>query len=233
MLSNIWEYMRENREIGSLMIAATASLLTNVVSSFLETQFSLLNIILSLGIILLTLYIAFKRLYRVKREEILPKDERPARHAGLIVIVSPRKLEEERQVHEIAIEYHLNTKNKGELLRKCWLITTQGTRGTEAEAMKTQTRYEESCDVIIRKVNAFDISDVYQKANEIYQEAEADPECPLKPEQIIVDFTGGTTPMSSGLALACSQISPMQYIYGGRLSDVIAAPMLIDLRATR
>jgi len=232
MASEIWRYLRSNREMATLAIAAFVSLLTNIISSLLESKFSFVSIVVSIVIILIVLKIVSDRLYKSERKDILPKEQRPPRHAGLIVNLSPRRESEERQVHEIAIEHHLDDRNKGNPLQVCWLITSQGIGGTEAEAMNMKEKYGERCDVRIRKINAFDITDVYKKVNEIYTEAEEDPNTPLKPEQIIVDFTGGTTPMSSGLALACSSVSPMQYIYGGRLSDTISRPMLIDLRTT-
>ncbi|MBV7331732.1 hypothetical protein KFU94_26590 [Chloroflexi bacterium TSY] len=67
----------------------------------------------------------------------------------------------------------------------------------------------------------------YRVVEEIYQEAARDPEIGLEPEQIIDDFTGGTTPMSVGIALACQARGPMQYTYGGtRLAA--SMPILVD-----
>jgi len=237
MRHSLLQLFQGHRKRATLLFIATISLVQNLASSWLEKMLGgntnyILGAILGLGVLALILQMF---LSKEKAENWIDEDDRPERYAGLIVIVSkPREDNPEKGAsHEKAIDYHLNPSITGDPLKMCWLIASHGDKGTVLYAKETRKKYQGRCAMKICSINnVFDTAEVYRKVKAIYNEAKKDTDFPLDPKQIMADFTGGTTPMSVGLALACvQQKGTMQYTYGGGLRHAVSTPTSVDLRA--
>jgi hypothetical protein len=204
---------------------------TNVASNILtvlygETaadQIQLLSLFLALVIGLIAL--AFLSL--PPKQHILSTDDdiRPPRFPGLIVTVGvqgTRNVDPSKLSHINAIEYHLNNEQaQGERLRVCWLLASEDAISNANEVKK---QYEGRCKMIIKRLDsAFRIQDTYNVVQQIYAtEAAANK---LSPEKVLADLTGGTKPISIGMALATQNRYPVQYVYGGK-PDIKSEPIL-------
>ncbi len=204
---------------------------TNVASNILtalygETtadQIQLLSLFLALVIGLVAL--AFLSL--PPKQHILSTDDdiRPPRFPGLIVTVGvqgTRNVDPSKLSHINAIEYHLNNEQaQGERLRVCWLLASEDAISNANEVKK---QYEGRCKMIIKRLDsAFRIQDTYNVVQQIYAtEAAANK---LSPEKVLADLTGGTKPISIGMALATQNRYPVQYVYGGK-PDIKSEPIL-------
>jgi len=233
--------LRRQRYLVLLLVSGLlVPLLTELAGSWLEATLGrtpnqliqLLAICVALAVSLWALYLA---LGRQKPLELVPREQRPSRFPGLIVLVGPGKegADPKKLSHNPAIEYHLSHDEAGgEPLRVCWLVATAGEKGSMPVAMEVQKRYEDRCDLIIETLkDAFDLEETYQLIQRIYAQKAA--EKGLAPDQIIADFTGGTKPMSAGAVLACrEECWPMQYMTGGR-KDIASVPIFVRFTPVR
>jgi CRISPR-associated protein (Cas_Cas02710) len=137
--------------------------------------------------------------------------------AGLVVIMS---LQPQNSPAEVAIRYHWNN-GRPSHLQHCWVICTD-TSVEYARAMK-QRFMEEGIDenqlhlyygsyklnepdnpsqsLTLDDCDADDPDQVLRLVNSIYADAETKG---LSESEVIVDFTGGTKPLSIGAFLACA-----------------------------
>lgn len=227
-----------------LLITVTAFLLpllydlfTNWIAQFFNQQPVRLLMVATFGLVMvLFLWGVYYYLSRQPPAQVVPIERQPVRHPGLIALVSKRN-EKFTPPHEVALRYHLaNTEAGGRPLRRCWLVASSGPGGTVDEAEEIRRRYGERCHIsVVDLSDAFDVNAVIRRINRLYAEIEAEGEkargeadgnAPLRPDQIIADFTGGTSPMSVGLALACHQRSPLEYIYGGKIKEIASVPVM-------
>jgi hypothetical protein len=164
---------------------------------------------------------------------LVPKEQRPDQHPGLIVLVGTGREGEDpmKQSAGVAIEHHRPA------LKVCWLIASRGEKGSLPVAQELEEAYEaEGLEIRIRTVaDAFDVQESYDRVERIY--ADEVPKAGLTEAQVIADFTGGTKPMSAGMILACGEERPMEYTYG-RKDGIASMPRRVDLeiragRATR
>jgi len=132
-----------------------------------------------------------------------------------------------KQAAAVALEHHLAAEGPGEPLRVAWLITGRGEGGGVTVAEKFRRRYRDRCDVRVRTIaDAYhDLQETCALVRRIYQE-EA-PEAGLQPQQVVADLTGGTRMMTAGVALACRDRWPMEYVTGGGKADMVPAPILV------
>lgn len=150
------------------------------------------------------------------------------KHAGLILMISPGNLELARS----AFDHHLPE------LQHCWLVSTPASLSTTAELEKVwrgaspQVQVHSGQEYLVQPE---EIEHSYTLVERIYsQEA---PLYNLVEEDVLGDVTGGTKPMTAGMALACA--SPgrnMQYIKtrrdadGNPIKDAPRIPVLISTR---
>jgi hypothetical protein len=229
-------WLRRRRQLLVVFLSGLlVPLIINLLSSWLEatvgpTPYRLAQILV-VGVALVLLFgLAFVALGKEAPLQVVAEERRPPRYPGLIALVSKR-LEGRTPAHEVAIRYHLDDQQeRGEPLRVCWLVATEGAEGTVPEAQGMRRVYGARCRIIIRGLpGAFDARATFEQVRAIYQEA-ADPSIALLPEQIIADFTGGTSPMSAGMLLAAHDRGPMQYILGGT-GPLASIPVLVEFRA--
>ncbi|MDY6877937.1 MAG: hypothetical protein SWK90_17280 [Chloroflexota bacterium] len=240
-MSRLMHLLRRHRYLVFLLVSGLlVPLVTELAGSWLEATIGrtpsrliqLLAICVALAVALWALYLA---LGKQKPLELVPREQRPTRFPGLIVLIGPGKEGADPQSlsHNPAIEYHLSREEAGgEPLRACWLIATAGEKGSVPVAMEVQQRYGGRCEVIIETLkDAFDLEETYQLIQRIYVQRAV--EKGLAPDQIIADFTGGTKPMSAGMVLACrEECWPMQYMTGGR-KDIASVPIFVRFTPAR
>lgn len=159
---------------------------------------------------------------------LVPKDQQPEKHRGLIVLVGTGRPGEDplEQSAWDAIKFHLSER-PGELgLQRCWLIATSGERGSLpiAQKLKPECQKKRVQTEIKTISDPFDLQQTYDVVQEIYKEAK---KAGLPETDLIADFTGGVKPMSAGMLLACGNHRPMQYMYG-RKAGIASVPRLIE-----
>ena len=209
------------------------------VAALFDQQSNRLIMVILWGLIAALFGWALYLLGRQPPAQVVARERQPLRHPGLIALVSKRN-KSHVPAHEVALQYHLSAADAGgQSLQQCWLVATGGPDGTVAEAEDMRQRYKNQCQISIVEVNdAFDVTEVIRRVNAIYAGSETgdgaddadQPASTLRPDQIIADFTGGTSPMSVGLALACYERSPLEYIYGGKLKEIASVPVLAPVK---
>lgn len=228
-MRNFRQFVRQHQNLVVLTVSGfLVPLITNLISSWLETIYGktpaqliqLLAILVALAISLWVLVLLFRKTSR--SGVLVPKELRPAPHPGLIVLVGPGRAEPSTgsrpNVAEEAIQYHLNNGN----LRRVWLVTSNA--GTVA-AEKLRDKFGDMVKIMPIH-NILDINDTYQVVRQIYSH-EAN-ELGMDPSQIIADYSGGTKPMSVGMALAAvSGKHPMQFTSG--TEDTFSIPIQTGL----
>jgi len=204
--------------VSALLIPLLQDLAGNwLTATFGETPARILQIFSALVLVAFLIWLLYATLGKEAPIEIVAEERRPPRHPGLITLVSHKSPVQERlPAHEFALRYHLAEEAAGgDALRHCWLLATGGASGTVPEARRLRDVYGERCRIVIKEIrDPFDLYETYKVVQAIYVEAQTGAD-PLQAQEIIGDFTGGTTPMSAGVTLACHGNGPMQYIQGG------------------
>jgi hypothetical protein len=130
---------------------------------------------------------------RLVEGRTLPGKSRPARHKGLIFLVS--RPEPARH----AIDYHLP------MLRHCWLFCSEQSRPVAEEVRKAYPL------VSFHQVDVRDVHDPLEftrLVNDVHERLPPD----LQPGEVIADYTGMTSHASVGVVLAClGRNRPLQY----------------------
>jgi hypothetical protein len=171
---------------------------------------------------------AFAVWRRTKPLVLVPEDQRPSKHRGLIVLVGTGRPGEDpmQQSAGIAITYHQP------VLKTCWLIATAGEGGSLPVAQKL----EEQCRLagiqphVLAVADPFSVQESYDLVVHIYTQEVS--KASLTEDQVIADFTGAVKPMSAGMILACGETRPMQYMYG-RKKGIASVPRLIEFQSRR
>jgi hypothetical protein len=205
--------------------------LINLLSSWLEktlgeTPGKALVLIIIIGAAALVLWAIFRFLDQAPAVEIVPREEKAPRFSGLVALVGPGRPDRDpmQQAAGVALAHHLAGEGPGESLRAAWLVTSRGEGGGVAVAERFRERYKGQCDVHICTVaDPFDLQETYALVRHIYQE-EA-PQAGLGPDQVVADLTGGTAMMTAGMALACRERWPMEYVTGK--PGTVSAPILV------
>ncbi len=233
-MSRLLELLRPHRNWMFLLVTGLlVQVLINLLSSWLEmvlgpTPGRVLQLLVGLGVLALVLWIVVQLLGRQPPVEIVPQEEKAPRFPGLIALVGPGRPDKDpmQQAAGVALEHHLMPEGPGEPLRVAWLVTSRGERGGVAVAEAFRARYADRCDVRVCTVaNPLDLQETYTLVRRIYQEEV--PKIDLQPEQVVADLTGGTGMMTAGVALACRDHWPMEYVTGGGKPGTVPAPVLV------
>lgn len=220
------------KQPGLLLLSITVILipiLTNLLSTLLvevigKTPTQILQLIVIL-VLVMTLVWIFSRFLRQKAKIWVPvqRELQPGPAIGLIVLVGPGGAQRDPLAGSEgpAIEYHLGSDPDHPILKECWLVSS---KEAVPVAVVIQKKYESRCHIVIREIsNAFDIQETYLLVRKILtQEAMSSG---LTPEQLILDFTGGSKPMSVAMVLACQDQYPMQYVV--KMPGTVSAPKII------
>lgn len=220
--------------LGYWLIPLVINLATDfLIKRYGATAQGIVNILLfSLGVVF-AVYVIYRVAQKEPPKVLSIAEQQPPRFPGLVVNVGKqgtRGVDPDKLSHIQAIEYHLNNPDPdGERLRYLWLVATKGETGTVNIANELERRYKDRCKVRIQLLqDGFDIQEMYEKMKKL--QAIAVTEQGLSQETLIFDFTGGTSPMSAGMVLACGSDWPMQYYYGGR-SDIASTPLLVRFKS--
>jgi hypothetical protein len=181
--------------------------------------------ILSIVVLIWGTYLGWRR---VQPFVLVPEDQRPTKHRGLVVLVGTGRPGEDpmRQSAGNAVEYH-TAAGEEVGLEVCWLVASGGETGSLPVAEKLREACEaRNVRAHIRTVaDAFSVQESYDLVQRIY--AEEVPRAGLSEQEVIADFTGGVKPMSAGMILACGDHRPMQYMYG-RKEGIASVPRLVE-----
>lgn len=180
--------------------------LINLVSALLEiivgsSPQRLLLLVIGLVLAVILLYALLQRMARETRRWLpLPREMAAQPRPGLIVLVGPGPNQifiqnPAESPAAAAIRYHL----QGKQLKHVWLIASDE-GAPVAEALRNLYGEQATMHLILPPIrNILDISETFEAASRIAQEL---PPLGLTAEEVIADYTGGTSSMSVGLALA-------------------------------
>jgi hypothetical protein len=176
-------------------------------------------------------------LYMIRRQSepliLVPENEQPMKQRGLIILVGTGRPGEDpmKQSAGIAITYHSALPGEGAGLKTCWLVASGGEGGAlpVAQTLKKQCESRQ-VTAFIHETDAFDVQATYEVVQKIY--ADEVPRAGLAEQEVIADITGGTKPMTVGMALACGDRRSMQYMYG-RKEGIASIPRLIRFAPRR
>lgn len=201
-----------------LLLGGVSNALYDIVKDWLGSFAALLTlaVIVILGVLVI-LYVAQRR--RQKLRITSESGVMPA--PGLVVLVSiPTKAGVERTPAADALYYHCVTLPAGgtPTLRHCWLIYTDA---TEPYWQQIASLFKDRVTPHhVRVEDGESAMQTFGAMNSVYAEAKG---LNLQPTDIIADCTGGTKPMSVGIALAvaaqqgCSlEYLPTHYAADGR-----------------
>lgn len=187
---------------------------------------------LSILVFLVLAWVIYSTWRREEPKVLVSEDEQPAKYRGLIVLVGTGRPGEDpfSQSAWTAIEYHMMSRGQGAGLELCWLVASGGEKGSLPIAQKLK----EKCEALSVRAHtavvedAFSVQACYEVVQRIYEENV--PAAGLSEQEVIADITGGTSPMSAGMALACGDRRPMQYMYG-RKKGVASVPRQMGFAA--
>lgn len=225
------KYIRQNwatvaTQITALIVALLKDFIVKIFKGvFGDTLSGVIYALILVAAFGLMFYLV-NRALRPKPKDLVPRDAKPPRMRGLILLVGPGKDSKppEKQSAPDAIKYHLRDAEGKPVLRYCWLIASP-----EAYpfAVELQNEFQpQGVDVRLVKVsNAFDLHGTFYAVSQIYSQELGKEQ--LSEDMVIADFTGATKHMSLGMALACIPYDRvMQYMMGGR-PEIKSAPMLV------
>jgi hypothetical protein len=160
---------------------------------------------------------------------LVPDTEQPAKHAGLIVMIGRGRpnADPTEQAARYSIQHHLPA------LKRCWLLASSGAEGSLPFAPAFRTFCEQNgVQAEVREVrDAFGVQNTYEVVQQIYEKDA--PRAGLPEHEVIADVTGATHPMAIGMALACGERRPMQYMTGtpyGEKGKVASTPRRLEFR---
>ncbi|QLQ05279.1 MAG: hypothetical protein HZY76_03645 [Anaerolineae bacterium] len=179
----------------TVLIAAVVNIVTGLFVDIAGPIWAVATLIL---LAVATLVYANITAYRFRQhlaegERIIGEKPHPTPRAGLIVLVTRAPTARK------AIDYHQRA------LKHLWLITTPEMR----EAANVLRTYAEELGVQCHPLDLeqeYEASQCYYLVRHVYEEVA--PSLSLARGEIIADMTGGTKPMTAGMALACSDSSP-------------------------
>ncbi len=214
MLRERWTALFDPIQSPALYIIGTAAL-TVVITVLYDTVKERLGLLgaqgLAVGLAVLAVTVILYPVARRWRQRrvIVKQEQEPAQCKGLIVLVSPNPSAMEAVA--IAVRYHQP------VLKNLWLIATDDSRSVADSYVDL---YGKGAGLAVYWDRSYVVpSDntetVFHVTTRILQE-EA-PRFGLQPDDIVADITGGTKPMSVGVALACMQSErALQYVKSER-----------------
>lgn len=126
--------------------------------------------------------------------------------------------------HESAINYHLNTPTAGAGPLRYVRLVASAHPGSikEAERVKNQLGGEHpAMNVeVLQGLDFFSIPDMHEVTRTLVMDALHELSDNETPEQIVIDITGGTAPVSVGAVLASMELdATLQYVEPGKTED--------------
>ena len=192
-----------------LLSVVFLGIIVNLFSSLLELIFGqtlkgLLTVLLVGIVVTLVLSLLIWALSQeTHRWMPLPREMQARPHAGLVALVGPGIKRNfitnpTESPAAAAIRFHLG---QG-ALRHVWLIASD--EGVPvAESLRTAYEDQVAFHPVLPPIkNILDIRETFEAARQVANSLEA---LEMKPEDVIADYTGGTSSMSVGLALAATR----------------------------
>jgi hypothetical protein len=205
-------FLSPERSVARYIIGTAAlTVAIQIVYDLAKTPFGLLGGVILAALLIVIVVLILLLDARLARQRLTAPVARPAApHKGLIVLVSPGKLDVPLQ----SIQHH------AQLLQHCWLIASQGSGQDCLASQRTAAELAEQIRLRWPKVEVHygsdyqadpdDVVSAWKLVDQIYAAA---PQFDLAAPDILADITGGLKPMTAGMALAC--LAPerdMQYM---------------------
>ena len=182
--------------IGAIFLSVLGNAVTNFIFSLLSVN-PTTSLAVALGSVLIfgiSVVLFGKGLEKLPNSHLIPNKETPAKHRGLILLVS------NFEACKKAIEYHSPD------LKYCWVICSNKSSKIAAELREAYPQVKFSDSLIVDDV--YDPLSFYKKVKKIYENLPRD----LSEAEVISDFTGMTAHASVGMAFACfSRECELQY----------------------
>lgn len=212
--------------LGSIFLAVFSNAIWQILFDFFvqhtdgNTTLAALQIGVGALIVFIASVLLFARGLRRMEPQVLDKAQIPAKHQGLILLVS------NENACEVAITHHTPD------LKTCWLLYSEKTRAI-ALSLEAKFATEKIDFKQIPIENIYDPKEFYKKIRRIYATLPQS----LRPQEVIADYTGMTAHASVGMVLAtltASTAVPLQYtpVNPNRLNESLA-PMEIVLGSSR
>ena len=219
-----------------LLSVILIGIIVNLLSSLLESVFGgtlqgLLTLILIGIFVAILLGILVWALGRETHRWVpLPREMQAKPHAGLIALVGPGPqmtfiAKPQECPAASAIRYHLQ---QG-ALKRVWLIASDEGLPV-AESLRKMYEQQIILHLVLPTIkNILDINEVFEAVRQIAKDTES---FGLKPEDVIADYTGGTSSMSVGMALAATRFGfSMQFM--SKIGSSESVPLQTGLRLSR
>lgn len=191
-------------------------LFTNLLSNLLESAFGktsaqllqLVAIIAALVVSVFALTLA-ARITPVRWEPV-PRNMKPQHKAGLIALAGPGRAGEAKDIESdvayIAIRHHLDSGQ----LKVVWLLASSAGMTTANQLVSI---FEPDVQVEVVPIHdILSITETYAAVRAIYTREAT--QKGISADDLIADYTGGTSPMKAGMVLACANLLPLQFISG-------------------
>ena len=182
--------------VGAIFLSVLGNAVTNFIFSLIGVN-PITSLLVALGAVLIfgTSIVLFgKGLEKLPSKNLIPDKEAPAKHRGLILLVS------NFEACQKAIEYHSPE------LKFCWTICSTRTSEIANKLRVSFPGIKFSDPLIIDDV--YDPINFYKKVKKIYDNLPRG----LGKTEVISDFTGMTAQASVGVVLAClSREYELQY----------------------
>lgn len=181
---------------GIVLFALLGNAIYDLVEQWLKTPVNIALFSVVVLALLLVLYNLVRHLFQ--RRVIVDSSSQPV--PALIVLVSEGVLTAIPAY--AALRYHYGQDKDGQreegALRECWLITSPTGTKAYANALALKDAYPSVVTHLV-EIDPNDPEDVYHKVEAAFEEAQRKG---WSNDQIVADFTGGTKPMTIGMALA-------------------------------
>lgn len=173
--------------VGAVFLSILGNAVTNFIFSLLGVS-PVTSLLVALGAVLIfgvSVVLFGKGLEKLPNKNLIPNKEAPAKHGGLILLVS------NFEACQKAIEYHSPN------LKYCWTICSDKTLEIATKLRGQFPEIKFSDPLVINDV--YDPLSFYKKVKKIYDNLPRD----LSKAEVISDFTGMTAHASVGMVLAC------------------------------
>jgi hypothetical protein len=198
-----------------ILLGVITTSVYDALTTWLGKSYAALATIIALsGVILFGTFILLGRILprRLARQGQVQVEEDKAAtaHRALVVLVGPGA----GRPHISAVSFQRDTA-PGARLERCWYLQTPEAR---QEGLELQARFADVNPTPIPVSSDHDLTQAYAGTLEAIDQALRAQLAPmLTKEDVIVDITGGTKPMTAGATLACMERGvALQYMYSLR-----------------
>lgn len=214
-------------DLGGAIVLLSIGIIINLISGIIQFAFkdsvvSLILIVCAIIVLIIATYLVWRARSKRPKNQVVTTSMQPAKRRALVIVVGPGRADRAPgdQSAGLAIKHHLaqaSDQHAGRSissLKYCWIVTSPD--GVEY-AKKLKQEFRDITFFDSDTVDPFKVQDTYDRVRQILTQRIGEVNnLRLGPDNVICDPTGGTKPMSIGMALACGVEFPMQYAIGNQ-----------------